>query len=255
MIQLTMHLTPHQVDEMSLRDKTVVVVDVLRAGTTVTTALSNGAREVIPTSTVENAARVSGNLTGGNTLLAGERNGKMVEGFHLGNSPLEYTAEKVRGKPIVFISSNGSPVFLKARHAREMAVCSFVNIGAVAESVRAKEGDLVVLCAGNAGGFSLEDAVCAGMLIHLLSADEDKKLQMSDAGRAAHALYKVHAKNPLRMLKGTDNGRTLTEMGFMDDVRYCASIDSVPVVPLLDGTVLRLARLGEKKDSSVEVSA
>ncbi len=254
MIRLTVYLTPHQVDELALREKTVVVVDVLRAGTTVTTALSNGAREVIPTATVEAAARVSGNLTGGVTLLAGERNGRMIEGFHLGNSPLEYTPEKVRGKAIVFVSSNGTPVFLKARHAREMVVCSFVNISAVSEFVREKDGDVAVLCAGNAGALSFEDAVCAGMLVHLLSGAEGNTIHLSDAGRAVHALHKIHAKNLLRMLKGTDNGRSLIELGFLEDIRFCAKLDTVPVVPLLDGTVLRLPRTGEKKDTPVEVS-
>ena len=246
MIQLTVHLTPHQVDELALRDKRVVVVDVLRAGTTVTTALNNGAREVIPTASVESAAKISGNLTGSITLLAGERNGKMVEGFHLGPSPLEHTPEKVRGKSVVFISSNGSPVFLKARHAREMAVCSFVNLSAVAESVRGVEGDLVIVCAGNGGGFSFEDAVCAGMLIQLLADRHKVALELGDAGFAAFALQKGHAKNLPRMLRDTDNGRTLTEMGAEADIAYCAGLDTIPVVPALDGTVLRLRRPAEK---------
>ena len=86
------HLTPHLVDELALRDKVVVVVDVLRAGTVYAVALHNGAREVIPTATVDAAARVSSNLAGAITMLAGERNGKMIEGFHFGNSPLEFTA-------------------------------------------------------------------------------------------------------------------------------------------------------------------
>jgi len=255
MIQLTVHLTPHQVDELALRDKRVVVVDVLRAGTTVTTALHNGAREVIPTATVETAARISGNLTGSITLLAGERGGKMVTGFHLGPSPLEYTPEKVLGKSIVFISSNGSPVFLKARYAREMAVCGFVNLSAVAESVKEVDGDLVIVCAGNGGGFSFEDAVCAGMLIQVIAERYKVGLELSDAGFAAFALQKGHGRNLQRMLRDTDNGRTLTEMGAEADIAYCAGLDTVPVVPVLDGTVLRLRRPAEKVAPPADVPA
>jgi 2-phosphosulfolactate phosphatase len=255
MIQLSVHLTPHQVDEIALRDKRVVVVDALRAGPTVTTALYNGAREVIPTATVESAAKISGNLTGSITLRAGERNGRMVEGFHLGNSPLEYTEEKVRGKSIVFISSNGSPVFLKARHAREMAVCSFVNLGAVAESLRETEGYLVLLCAGSAGGFCLEDAVCAGMLIQILTEQHKPEVRLGDAGVATLALQKTHARNLLKMLRETENGKVLTEMGFKEDIRFCAGLDTVPVVPMLDGTVLRLRRTGEKSTPPADVTA
>lgn len=248
MIHVAVHLTPHQVDEIALREKVVVVADVLRAGTTVTAALHNGAREVIPTPTVEAAAKVSGNLAGGVTLRAGERNGRMIEGFQLGNSPLEYTQDRVRGKAIVFSSTNGSPVFVKARHARKMAVCSFVNISAVARFVQNEGTDCEILCAGNGGGFCLEDAVCAGMLIELLSVRHGLELEMDDAGVAAHRLYKSSARSLPRLLKNTENGRYLNSIGHPEDVLFCAAVDTIPVVPLLDGTVLRLQQDGEKSE-------
>ena len=248
MIQLHVHVTPHQVDELALRDTTVVAVDVLRAGTTVITALANEAREVIPTSTVEAAAKISGNLTGSVTLLAGERNGKIVEGFHLGNSPREFTAERVRGKSIVFSSTNGSPLFLKAKYAREMAVCSFVNISAVKGFLKKHSGDAHILCAGNGGGFSMEDAVCAGMLIHLLSEDGTVELGLDDAGMAALLLYRAAAKDLAGMMRQTAGGRYLESIGFAEDVALCSAIDTVPVLPVLDGTVLRLRRETEHRN-------
>ncbi|MBK7256894.1 MAG: 2-phosphosulfolactate phosphatase [Ignavibacteriae bacterium] len=243
------HLTPHLVDELALRDRVVVVVDPLRAGTCIATALQNGAREVIPTGTVEAAARVSSNLAGAVTMLAGERNGKMIEGFHFGDSPLEFTAERVQGKAIVFLTSNGTPAIWRARHARELAVCGFVNISAVAEFVRQQQGDVEIVCAGNAGGFCIEDGVCAGMLLHLLAEGSAAPgAHFSDAAVAALSLYKGHARGLRRMLRRSDNGVMLEELGFAADVLACSELDTVPVVPLLDGNVLRLRTNEEKKE-------
>ncbi len=243
-----LHLTPHLVDELALRDRVVVVVDVLRAGTCIATALHNGAREVIPTATVEAAARVSGNLAGAVTMLAGERNGKMIEGFHFGDSPLEFTADRVQGKAIVFLTSNGTPAIIRARHARELAVCSFVNISAVAEFVRQQQGDVEIVCAGNSGGFCIEDAVCAGMLLHLLAEGSGATGHVSDATSAALSLYKGHARGLQRMLRRSDNGVMLEEIGFAADVLACSELDTVPVVPRMDGNVLRLRPNEEKKE-------
>ena len=107
-MRVEVFFTPHQVDEMYLRDRIVVVIDVLRASTTIAMALRNGAKEIIPVATVESAMKIVGNLFGDVTLLGGERNGKMIEGFNLGNSPLEYIEERVRGKSIIFSTTNGS---------------------------------------------------------------------------------------------------------------------------------------------------
>ena len=122
-MRVDVFFTPHHLDEMGLREKRVVLIDVLRASTTIATALYNGAKEVIPVATVEAAMKIVGNLSGEVTLLGGERNGKMIDGFHLGNSPAEYTEQRVRGKSIVFTSTNGSQAFVKARYAKELVVC------------------------------------------------------------------------------------------------------------------------------------
>src|SRR5512137_1555542 len=116
-MRVDLYITPHQTDELALRDKTVVVIDVLRASTSIITALKNGAREIIPVTTVESAVKISGNLFGDVILLGGERNGKMIEGFHLGNSPANYSEEKVKGKAIIFSTTNGSHALVKARYA------------------------------------------------------------------------------------------------------------------------------------------
>ncbi|MDL1892394.1 2-phosphosulfolactate phosphatase [Sphingobacteriales bacterium CHB3] len=249
-MRVEVFFTPHQVEELYFREKRVVVVDVLRASTTIATALYNGAKEIIPVATVESAMEIVGNLDGDVTLLGGERDGKMIEGFHLGNSPLEYVEERVRGKSIVLTTSNGSQAILKARHAREMSVLGFVNISVIESVVREGEGDLVILCAGHDGFFSMEDAVCAGMLIHRLVDGSKAEMELGDAGIASVALYKNQGKSILKMLRNSEHGKYLDEIGFRNDLEACAAADAMPVVPQFLGNVVKL-----KKDSeSIKIS-
>lgn len=243
-MRIDLVLAPALTDEQALRDRSVVVIDVLRASTSIITALGNGAKEVIPVASVETAVRIAGNLAGDVTLLGGERHGKLIEGFHLGNSPAEYTAERVRGKTIVFSSTNGSQALVKARYAQELLVCGFVNISAMRDHLLTRDRDLVLVCAGRDGGFSLEDTVCAGMLIDLLLHDHRDDHALTDAARAAEVLYRALGKNVLRLVKSTDHGRYLEEIGFGDDLRLCADVDVLPVIAQLEANVIRRKKQG-----------
>ena len=168
-------LSPLNADELFFSEKTTVVIDVLRASSSVITALNNGAREVIPVETMEFAMKISG----GQNLLAGERNAMKIEGFDLGNSPLEFTEETVKGKSVILYTSNGSKAFVRAKFSEHLYVCSFMNIEAVANKLLEDEKDFIVLCAGSNGMFSLEDTVCAGKLIELVKA-KNSILHLSD---------------------------------------------------------------------------
>jgi len=247
-MRVELHFTPHQIDELTLREKTVVTVDVLRASTTIITALSHGAKEIIPVATVESAVKIGGNLFGDVTLRGGERNGRIIEGFNLGNSPLEYTEERVKGKSIVFSSTNGSLAMSRARYAKELAVLGFVNMSTVVEFLRQQPRDFFVLCAGNNGMFSMEDSVCAGMLIHRLSDAKGTGLELSDGARAALTLYKGVGRSLVKMIKSSDHGTFLESIGFGADLPVCAGVDTIPVLPLLDGNVIRLRSEAEKKE-------
>ena len=158
-------LSPVIADELYFTGKNVIVIDVLRASTTIITALQNGAKEIIPVATVEFGVKISGGMFGGQTLLGGERNTKKVEGFALGNSPLEYSSEIVSGKTIILYTTNGSKAIVKAKFATNLFICSYLNLNTVAEQVVKSGEDFDVLCAGKSNTFSLEDSVCAGRLI------------------------------------------------------------------------------------------
>jgi 2-phosphosulfolactate phosphatase len=234
-----------QFDELQLRDKNVIVLDVLRASSTITVALNNGAREIIPVASIESAVKISGSLFGEVTLRGGERNGKTIEGFNLGNSPLEYSETAVRGKSIIYCTTNGSVAMAKSRYARTLAVGSFINLTATTDFIRAENKDFLFICAGRAnsiGNFSMEDAVCAGMMIQNLLKAESLEVELSDSAKAAHALSKSFGRSILKMLKTSEHGKYLIEIGFAEDLKICAHLDSVPVLPILTGTVIKLKK-------------
>ena len=236
---------PFELDELELRGKNIVVIDVLRSSTTIVVALNNGAREIIPVESIENAVKISGSLFGDVTLRGGERNGKMIQGFNLGNSPLEYTEATVKGKSIIFCTTNGSVAMYKSRFAQNLAIGAFVNISTVVEFIKEIQSDFLVICAGRANtvnNFSLEDTVCAGMIVHKLSADKGTNVELTDSSLAAQALYKTYGKSLLKLMKNTEHGKYLVEIGFLEDIKAATAIDSYPVLPVLSGNVIKLRR-------------
>ncbi len=240
-MKLDVLFSPVQADELFFTGKTTVVIDVLRASSTIITALTNGAKEVIPVGTIEFAVKVSGGIFGGHTLLGGERNTKKIEGFALGNSPSEYTKEIVSGKSIVFYSTNGSRAIVKAKYSANLFVCSFNNLKTLAEHIKKLNHDVIILCAGNNNFFSLEDSVCAGMLVTELIAG-NKTAELTDASTGALALFKSFGKNIFKMLSETDHGQLLINNGFEDDLKACAAFDSTDVIPFYAGNTLKVLK-------------
>lgn len=244
-MKIDVRFDPFELDELELRGKNIVVIDVLRSSTTIAVALNNGAREIIPVESIENAVKISGSLFGDVTLRGGERNGKMIQGFNLGNSPLEYTESTVKGKSIIFCTTNGSVAMYKSRFAQNLAVGSFVNISKVIEFIKEIRQDFLLICAGRANAFSnfsLEDTVCAGMIVSALSAEKGLGMELTDSSLAAQALYKTYGRSLLKMMKSTDHGRYLVEIGFLEDIKIAAAVDSYPILPILNGNVIKLRR-------------
>lgn len=238
-MKLDVLFSPVQADELFFTGKTTVVIDVLRASSTIIKALSNGAKEVVPVGTVEFAVKVSGGIFGGQTLLGGERNTKKIEGFALGNSPSEYTAEIVSGKTIVFYSTNGSRAIVKAKYSSNLFVCSFNNLSAVANHLKKLNEDVIILCSGNNNFISLEDSVCAGMLVNKLISI-DSSMVLNDSSKSAMTLFKSFGKNIPRFLSETDHGKILIENGFETDLKDCAELDSTEVIPKYSDNVIKV---------------
>ena len=215
-------LTP--VAELVPAHATAVIVDVLRATSTLSFALANGAARVIPVGTVEaaNAAR----REHPRALLCGERDGRIIPGFDLGNSPAEYSREVVAGRPLIFASTNGSIGMLNAARAKHRVLGAFVNASAVERRV-ADERHVVIVCSGKLGHFSLEDTAFAGWLCRSL-AKRGAKVEGASA-RFAMRTAPEDADGVRHVVEGASHGRYLIALGgeFRLDVARCSEIDSL----------------------------
>ena len=237
-MRINVLFSPVNADELYFTNKTVVVIDVLRASSTIITALMNGAKEIVPVATVEFAVKVSGGMFGGKTLIGGERNTKKIDGFAIGNSPFEYSREVVENKYIVYYSTNGSKAIVKAKFAEELIVCSFNNLSAVSKHLLTLNKDVEILCAGNDNLFSLEDSVCAGKLIKKIKK-KNKNLEVSDSGSAALALFDRFGEDIFSLLRNSEHGQKLLENGFEKDVKYCSESNISTCIPVMDGKILK----------------
>jgi 2-phosphosulfolactate phosphatase len=215
-----------------------VVVDVLRSCTSIATALLNGAVKIIPVKTVEEATRLHETLDPKTSLLCGEREGRKVSGFALGNSPREYTRKKVNGATLIFASTNASPLMAGPLSGRDQLLLGYVNLGAVVNAAAGAPTDLTVVCAGRNGRFSLEDAACAGALIRRLT-ETLPGLELNDAAAFARDFDASHGSPAETILRRSEHGRYLVDLGFEEDIPVCAAVDTVPVVPhLKEGRIM-----------------
>lgn len=209
-----------------------VVIDVLRASTVICTALSNGAKEIIPFADVE-AARSQHAKVASSSLLCGEREGVKIPGFDLGNSPAEYTRESVSGKSLYYASTNGSVALAQSPRGVETVVAGLVNLTAAAEQIDKTGLTTLIVCSGREGGFSLEDAVCAGALIARLWEVSEHAEPATDSAYAAQAIWDRYKDDPTMALWQSDHGKYLISLGFGSDLATCADVDGLPVVPIL----------------------
>ena len=221
-----------------LTASTVVVIDVLRATSSIVEALVNQARGVYPAPSTEEAIKLASSLGREDTLLCGESRGRMIEGFDLGNSPSEFSAERVAGKRLVMSTTNGTRAFFLAEDGVRVLSCSFTNLSAVASEVLEADS-IVVLCAGMDGLFSLDDAVCAGALVQRVRMGIGREVKLNDAAMGAVEMaltFRINAD----FLRSTTTGRRLVEIGLGEDLGVCAQIDRHSVVPEMKNRVIQL---------------
>ena len=214
-----------------LSGTTCVVFDVLRATSSMVTALAHGATEIHPVRTIEEALALKARMSG--ALLGGERNGDLIEGFDVGNSPLEYT-DRVNGRRIITTTTNGTIALRACDGAERVLVGAVLNIDAVAKVLRATwPARVLIVCAGTFADFALEDACGAGLLISYLGAES-----LSDSAHAALAVARLYPE-PLVALRASQNGRVLVKSGRMADVEWCAQLSLLDVVGEMKSAVIR----------------
>ncbi len=227
-------LSPLNVEELYFAKKTTVVVDVLRATTTIITALYNGAKEIIPVSSIKFAMKISGS---NQMLLGGERNAEKIDGFTLGNSPLEYTEEIVKGKSIILFTTNGSKALVHAKFSDNLFVASFNNALSATNKILKTGNNLEILCSGNNGMYCLEDSVCAGMIINFILGKKEN-VELDDASKTCLILYTKNKRRLKKMLGETDHGKILLAKGFNNDIVHAAKENIYNITPqYLEGKI------------------
>jgi 2-phosphosulfolactate phosphatase len=231
-MNVDLYTTPHEISDGTLTNRTVIVIDALRASTTLVTALASGCREIVPVDTVERASSTRKRIGPQGVLLCGERGGLKIQGFDLGNSPREYLPDVVAGKTLVFTSTNGSRAMVFVRGCHLGLIGAFINAGATARRILSDGADVAIVCSGRENLLSIEDTTCGGLIISRLLESKPEAV-LNDAARTAHILYQRYASDLLGLLKTSDHGQRLIQIGFGEDLPFCARIDTTQVVPVI----------------------
>jgi 2-phosphosulfolactate phosphatase len=225
-------LSPDLMHLYKVQDRVVVVVDILRATSCMTTAFAYGVNCIAPFAKLEDclAMKQKGYFT------AGERDGKKVDGFDLGNSPFEYMATNLKGKKIAFTTTNGTQAIAKSEGAAEIVIGSFLNLSAVANHLRNESQNVLIVCAGWKGKFCLEDTLFAGALLESLL---DTMEPECDAPLAALHLYRSAKNNLIGFMSNASHVKRLAKLNVVKDVEFCLTPDQFQVVPVLkDGSFI-----------------
>lgn len=217
-----------------LRGRIAVVVDVIRATTSLLTMLERGCAEVLVAPTLDAARRYR--QAHADVLLAGEQDGRAPEGFDFGNSPVEFAGAFLTGRRVVFATTNGTRAMRLAGDAAGVFLGCLRNRSAAAQAAAAAGVGISVVCAGRQGRFSLEDAYTAGAIVETLADHHGAKIDLTDAGVAARQLYRS-AGDPAALLRQTRAGRRVIEIGLGSDLEYCAQVDRSTLVPRLGDRV------------------
>jgi 2-phosphosulfolactate phosphatase len=247
-VRLDVFFTPNQVKPSDTAGRLVVIVDVLRASTTVATALGNGAKTVIPLEGADEVITRSKEFARTGVLLAGEQKMLPIAGFDLGNSPQDFTPEVVEGKTILITTTNGTRTLLGVQGARDIVIASYVNFTAVLAMMKLaarSNTDIAIICAGEEGSFTLEDAACAGRYVRAIPKRADTVV-WNDAASASVLIERKYGDNIEKVFKESSHGQALESAGFGDDLTAAAEVDSYPVVPIWQDR--QITKLGPERE-------
>jgi 2-phosphosulfolactate phosphatase len=226
-------LNPAEIALLPKRDlsnATCVVFDILRATSAMVTGLAHGVTEIWPASTIEEARELKRKLP--DAVLGGERHGDPIEGFEIGNNPLEYL--HLQGRRVITTTTNGTVALRACAHGERVLVGALLNLEALrAEITRSPTQQLLLICAGTFETFALEDAIAAGLLMALLPNAE-----LTDAAQAVRAMAAQY-QSPLKALLAARNGRALVDRGWGDQVEWCGQLSRFGTVGAMSGGVIR----------------
>ena len=247
-MRLDVFFGAHLMTPADIQGRVLLVLDVLRASTTVAVALANGARAVLPFESSDEVVARAKQFERSDVLLAGERKMHMIPGFDLGNSPREYLPETVEGKTVLLTTTNGTVALAGLQGARDVIVASYVNYSAVSAMIRAAArgaADVSIVCAGRDRQFALEDAACAGRYTRGVTK-RLANVRLNDAAQACCLIDKRYGDRLDQLFEDSEHGRALAEAGFGDDLAVCAAVDSHPVIPIYQDR--QITKLGPDRE-------
>lgn len=251
MALLFVHNLPSQVAASELAGRTAIVIDMLRASSTICHALAAGAKCVVPLLEVEETLQLARQIGREYVVLGGERGGKIIDDFDLGNSPSEYTPQRVAGKMVLFTTTNGTRALAHAREAAHVLIGAAVNRASVASAV-CDTARVDILCAGTNGEVTGEDILAAGAIVDSLSCDSDAQVwqlnenaqtalrQWQELLAGATASGRSVSDKLASVIRDTAGGRNLIEIGHGADLASCAQLDSLTVVPVWNRTTRQI---------------
>ena len=225
-------LTHQDFDNYDHKGKIVVVIDVLRATSTINTLLFLGADHVKPVGSLEECKV----LKDDDYIIMAERMGKKVEGFDYGNSPTKFKEENIKGRKVAIATSNGSKAIIKAEGSKRTILCSFLNIESVINLIKKYESDVLLLCSGWLGKTNLEDTLCAGGIVAGLDNYEIE----SDTALMAKALHD-NTDNILETMKLSSHAKRLSGYDNKVDIEFCSRVNTQPIIPILNGNQIVLS--------------
>ncbi len=240
-VSIDVFFTSQALREEDVRRKMVVVIDVLRASSTIVTALNNGAAGVIPAADMQAAGKIARNLDSSSYLLCGERDGLRIEGYSLGNSPREYERQKVDGKIIILNTTNGTKAVDRSVSADRLIIGSFLNLERVVDDLKSAAGGIVLVCAGWKNRLSLEDTLCAGNIIYTLTGGNLPE-GASDGSVAAFSLYANNRDRIRQMILSSDHAMRLKNLNGEEDLLYCSQTSILDVLPVYSQGMITIAR-------------
>ncbi|SMO69711.1 2-phosphosulfolactate phosphatase [Gracilimonas mengyeensis] len=226
--------------EEELRGKTAVIIDVLRASSSIATAIHNGAKKVIPVADMSDAMKIATTMDQKDYLLCGEKNGIKIDGYQLGNSPAEYGPDVVKDKTLIFNTTNGTKAIKKASLANEVLVGTFLNQQSIINALQGREGEVALICSGWRGRISIEDILFAGSMLHTI-CEGNLPAAAKDGAKVAFGLFQKYGDDIEQAIRESDYAKRLADVVSSEDLAFCCKVNEFDVLPgMRDGILTNL---------------
>jgi len=242
-MEIDVAFLPKNIEFTDLTDTICIVLDVFRATSSIVTAIANGCKTIVPVSSIDNAYKFGEQKNF--LLFAGERQSIKIKDFDFGNSPLEFFPDVVRDRTIIMTTTNGTNAIEATEKSYITLIGSFINAEAVCRQAKKYQKNILIVCAGTDQLFSLEDALCAGLLVDILHGEKD--YFMTDAANGAWLMYNGAKETLVESAGNSRNGRRLHNMSCEVDIEYCLNKNIVNVVPQYKNGTISLIKESSNK--------